>query len=317
MRFLSKYPPSLIAILSLLLIGIQSRAQEASPPVKVDAQGRTVRLNVLVTDSSNRPVIDLRAEDFRVAEEGKQQTITSFLREELPVSYGLVVDSSGSMRVILDHIIAAGKGIVASNRPGDEAFIMRFTDAENIQIEQGFTSNGPALEEGLDNIFVEGGQTAVFDAINRSVDFLKKYRRTKEGERRRQAIVLISDGEDRGSRASSQDAILNRLREEDAQFFIIGLTRMSDMKGSREKAALFLTRIAEVTGGRAFFPKSTSEIPGIVDEIARDLHTQYVIGYTPSSVSPDGAFRKVQVTVTESPGRKKLNVITRPGYEAN
>jgi Ca-activated chloride channel family protein len=92
---------------------------------------------------------------------------------------------------------------------------------------------------------------------------------------------------------------------------------MSDMKGSREKATLFLTRIAEVTGGRAFFPKSTSEIPGIVDEIARDLHTQYVIGYTPSSVSPDGAFRKVQVTVTESPGRKKLNVITRPGYEAN
>jgi VWFA-related protein len=170
------------------------------------------------------------------------------------------------------------------------------------------------LEEALDNIFVEGGQTAVFDAINRSVDFIKKYKRTEEDARRRQAIVLISDGEDRGSRARNMDALLSRLREEDVQFFIIGLTKMSDVKGSREKAMSFLTRVAEMTGGRVFFPKSPSEIPGVVEEIARDLHTQYVIEYTTTNVVPDGTFRRVQVTVAESPGRKKLNVITRPGY---
>ncbi|HEX8920524.1 MAG TPA: VWA domain-containing protein [Pyrinomonadaceae bacterium] len=316
MRFLGKYPSSLIAILSLLSFSIAMSAQEVSPPSKVDAQTRMIKLNVLVTDSSNRPVTDLRAEDFRVTEDGKQQAIEYFSREELPVSYGIVVDASGSMRTLLDHILNAGKGVVASNKQGDEAFVMRFTDADSIQIEQGFTSNKLALEEALDNIFVEGGLTAVMDAINRSIDFLKKYKRSEEGAHRHQAIVLITDGEDRGSRARNMEALLSRLREEGVQFFIIGLTKMSNVQGSRERAAGFLTRVAEVSGGRAFFPASPAEIPGVVSEIARDLRTQYVIGYTPTNVIPDGAFRKVQVTVAESPGRKKLNVITRPGYVA-
>jgi Ca-activated chloride channel family protein len=310
----SRKPYSLPLVLICFFLTPALHAQEASQPTKVVAHVENVRLNLLVTDSSNRAVTDLRQEELRLLEDGKQQAITHFSREELPVSYGLVVDSSGSMRVLLNHIIDAGKSIVASNKADDEAFVLRFTDSDNIQIEQGFTKNRDALSEALDNIYVEGGLTAVMDAINRSIDFLKKYRRNSAGERRRQAIVLISDGEDRGSRARNQEALLNRLREEDVQFFIIGLSRMSDLQGSREKATAFLTRIAEATGGRAFFPKSPADFPGILDEITRDLHTQYVIGYAPTNTARDGSFRKIQVTVPDSPGRKKLNVIVRPGY---
>jgi Ca-activated chloride channel family protein len=194
---------------------------------------------------------------------------------------------------------------------------MNFTDSDHIQMGQGFTSNKYALEEALDEIYVQGGLTALMDASDQAVTYLKKNRRSEEaGRPRRNAIVLITDGEDRGSRALKADAFLNRLREEDVQFFIIGLTKLSNLQSSRDKAMNFLTRIAETTGGRAFFPKSTAEIPGIVDEIARDLHTQYVLGYASSNLIPDGTYRKVQVTVPDSPTRKKLNVFARPGHLA-
>jgi VWFA-related protein len=126
---------------------------------------------------------------------------------------------------------------------------------------------------------------------------------------------MITDGEDRGSSLKA-DALLNRLRGEEVQFFLVGLTKMTKLQGSPEKAMKLLNQIAEASGGRAFFPKSPAEIPAVLEEIRRDLHTQYVIGYTPTNVTPDGAFRQVKVTVSESPGRKKLNVITRTGYTA-
>jgi Ca-activated chloride channel homolog len=315
MRFLSKYPALLIAILSLLLISIPARAQEPSQPAETSSQKQTVRLNVIVTDSSNHEVTDLRQEDFRVLEDGKPQAVTYFSREELPVSYGLAVDASGSLRSLLAHVIETGKGVVAGNKPGDEAFVMRFISVDAIKIYQGFTSNKDALADALDEIYIEGGFTALLDAANRSIDFLKKYRRNDEGTRRRQAIVMITDGEDRGSSIKA-DALLNRLRGEEIQFFLIGLTKMTNLQGSPEKAAKLLNMIAEASGGRVFFPKSPAEIPAVLEEIRRDLHTQYVIGYTPSNVIPDGAFRKVQITVAESPGHKKLNVITRSGYTA-
>jgi Ca-activated chloride channel family protein len=310
-------PFAALGFLLLAAAATASMAQDSPKPAQMKIEDRLVRLSVLVTDNSNRAVTDLRAEEFRVLEDGKPQALTYFAREELPVSYGLLIDTSGSMRIILGQIIDAGKGVVAGNKPKDETFVMRFTDSNNIQLEQGFTSNKYALEEALDNVYVEGGLTAVIDALDRSIDYLKKNRRAgTEARPRRQAIVLISDGEDRGSRARTPDALLNRLREEDVQLFIVGLSKLGNMLGSREKAASFLTRIAEATGGRAFFPKSTSEIPGVVDEISRDLRTQYTLGYVPTNPLPDGSYRKVQVSVPDSPNRKKLNVIARPGYVA-
>jgi Ca-activated chloride channel family protein len=309
-----KYSSLLLAAISFLLLAVATLAQETSQPAQTPSQQPVVKLNVLVTDSSNQRVSDLQQEDFRVSEDGKPQTISYFSREELPVSYGLVVDASGSQRTLLNYTIEAGRNIVSSNKPEDEAFVMRFVDADTIQVEQGFTSNKAALSDALDNIYVEGGLTALIDAVNQSLDYLKKGKRSAESPAR-QAIILITDGEDRGSRTHA-DALLNRLREEDAQIFIIGLTKMSNLQSSREKAASFLTRIAEASGGRAFFPKSPAELPGVVEEITRNLHMQYVIGYTPTNAARDGSYRKVQVTVPDSQTRKKLNVVARPGYTA-
>jgi Ca-activated chloride channel family protein len=314
MKFPRSYSLLPQAVIGLALFAVAARAQETRQTEEVIPDRPAVRLNVLVTDSSNRPVTDLRAEEFRVLEDGKPQNIKYFSREELPVSYGLVVDASGSQRALLNYIIDTGRNIVSSNKPVDEAFVLRFIGTDSIEVEQGFTSNKNALSDALDNIYVEGGLMAVIDAVNYSVDYLKKSKRPPASARR-QAIILITDGEDRGSRTHA-DALLNRLREEDAQFFIIGLTKMSNILGSREKAAGFLTRIAEVSGGRAFFPKSTSELPGVVDEIIRDMRTQYVISYTSTNPVPDGSFRKVLVTVPDSQSRRKLNIITRPGYTA-
>ena len=152
MRFFRKHSPIQLVITCFLSLSIPTFAQEMSQPAKVDTQNLTVSVNLLVTDSSHRAVTDLRQEEIRILEDGKQQAITHFSLEELPVSYGVVVDSSGSMRTLLDQIIEAGRNIIGSNKPGDETFIMRFVDQDSIQVEQGFTSNRSALEEALDNI---------------------------------------------------------------------------------------------------------------------------------------------------------------------
>jgi Ca-activated chloride channel family protein len=315
-----KFLSAQLAAVGLLLFAASAVvvvAQDENKPVKIETGDRLVRLNVIVTDSSGRVVTDLKSEDFRVLEDGKPQPLSYFSWEESPVSYGVVMDTSGSMRTLISHIIEAGKGVVAGNKPRDETFIMNFTDSDHIRMGQGFTSNRYALEEALDDIYVEGGLTALMDASERAVDYLKKNQKSEEAAHpRRHAIVLITDGEDRGSRARSADALLNRLRAEDVQFFIIGLSKLSNLQSSRERADNLLKRIAETTGGRAFFPKSTSELPGIVDEIVRDLRTQYILGYASSNPVLDGTYRKVQVTVPDSPTRKKLNVFARPGYTA-
>lgn len=314
MLFPRKYSSLVLSMAGLLLFAVNGRAQGAKQEEVIIPDRPLVKLSVLVTDSSDRPVTDLRAEEFRVLEDGKPQNIKYFSQEETPVSYGLMIDASGSMRTLLNQIIESGRTIVSSNKPTDEAFVMRFVDADTIQIEQGLTANKSALSEALDDIYVEGGLTAVNDAINQALDYLKK--NTKGDGGRRQAIILISDGEDRGSRARNADLIINRVRDENAQFFIIGLSKISGMQSSRDKASNFLTRLAEASGGRAFFPKSPTEISGIAEEISRELHTQYTIGYTPTNAARDGSFRKVQITVPDSPTRKKLNVITRTGYTA-
>lgn len=303
-----------LAVIGFIFVSV-ALAQETDKAAPPPLTQPMVKLNVLVTDSSNQLVSDLQQQDFRVSEEGKSQTISYFSKEGVPLSYGILIDASGSQRALLGDVIDTGKRIVRSNTPADEAFVVRFVDSDTIEVEQGLTSDQSELSDALDEIYVEGGQTAVIDAVNQSVDYLEKSGRSRASERR-EAIILITDGEDRGSRTHA-DALLNRLREGNLQFFIIGLTKISSLQSPREKASGFLTRIAEVSGGRVFFPKSTAELPGIVDEIARNLRTQYVIGYTPTNASRDGSFRKVQVTVVDAPSRKKLNVIARPGYAAS
>jgi len=278
-----------------------------------------MRLNVIVSDESNRVVADLRREDFRVEEDGVPQTLTHFAREAAPVSYTLVVDNSGSLRSVLDNILRACATLVSANQPADETSVTRFVGSDQITVVEDFTDGQAALMKGLSGMYVEGGQTAVVDAVYLSALRVAE-RRTDEVGRRR-ALVLLTDGEDRSSyyRPSELEKLLRKL---DVQVFVIGIVSILDRnegiisKSPRDKATAFLNSLARETGGRAFFPKNVKEMQEAVNEIARDLRTQYAISYQTSNPNRDGKFRKVQVKLSEATAGGKRTVHTRSGYFA-
>jgi Ca-activated chloride channel family protein len=280
-----------------------------------------VTLNVRVIDRNNRPIGNVQQSEFHVLEDGVPQPIEYFTREEVPISYGLAVDTSGSLRSQLQSVIDAGKTIVNSNRKGDETFLVRFISSDKIETVQDFTANQDLLIDGLDSLYVEGGQTAVIDAVYLTADHVAEYKKGDDSDRRRRALIVITDGEDRLS-FYSPDKLFARLREADVQIYVIGFVNELDKEGGlirkspRDKAVNLLNRIATETGGRAFFPQSLSELPQIASEIIRDLRTQYVVAYSPTNKARDGSFRSIKVSVDEGSSRDKRIALTRNGRVA-
>ena len=256
--------------------------------------------------------------EFHVFEDGVQQTIESFTREEVPISYGLAVDTSASLRSQIQSVIDAGKTIVNSNKPGDETFLVRFISSDKIQTEQDFTDKKDLLIDALDNLYVEGGQTAVIDAVYLSAEHVSEYKKNDESDRRRRALIVITDGEDRSS-FYKQEQLFARLREEDVQIYVIGFVNELDKeagfirKSPRDKAVNLINKLASETGGRAFFPESISELPQIANEIVRDMRTQYVISYNPTNKTQDGSFRAIKVSVDQPSDSEKRIALTRNG----
>jgi Ca-activated chloride channel family protein len=275
-----------------------------------------VQLHVRVIDRNNKPINDVPESAFHVFEDGQPQPIENFSREEVPISYGLAVDTSGSLRSQLQSVIDAGKTIINSNKAGDETFLVRFISSDKIETVQDFTSNKEALMDGLDSFYVEGGQTAVIDAVYLSAEHVSEY---KNGDdRRRRALIVITDGEDRNS-FYKQEQLFARLREEDVQIFVIGFINELDKdaglirKSPREKAVALINKLATETGGRAFFPDSIADLPQIASEIIRDLRTQYVIAYNPTNKTQDGSYRAIKVTVDQPTNGDKRIALTRTG----
>lgn len=278
-----------------------------------------VQLHVRVIDRNNRPINNVRENEFHVFEDGVPQTIDRITREEVPISYGLAVDTSGSLRSQLPTVIEAGKTIINANRPGDETFLVRFISSDKIETVQDFTDKKDLLVDGLDSFYVEGGQTAIIDAVYLSAEHVSEYKKGDAlGDRRRRALIVITDGEDRNSFYKSEQ-LFARLREEDVQIFVIGFVNELDKeagfirKSPRERAVGLINKLAEETGGRAFFPESVSELPQIANEIIRDLRTQYVIAYNPTNKTPDGTFRAIKVTVDQPSNSDKRIALTRNG----
>lgn len=280
-----------------------------------------VTLNVRVIDRNNRPINTVRQSDFHVFEDGVVQPIESFTREEVPISYGLAIDTSQSLRSQIQAVIDAGKTIVNSNKPGDETFLVRFISSEKIETMQDFTANKDLLLDGLDDLYVEGGQTAIIDAVYLSAEHVAEYKKGDDSDRRRRALIVITDGEDRNS-FYPQEKLFGRLREEDVQIYVIGFVSELDKEGGfirkspREKAISLINRLASETGGRAFFPESLSELPQIAHEIVRDLRTQFVLSYNPTNKLRDGSFRSIKVTVDDASSRDKRIALTRNGRVA-
>ena len=280
-----------------------------------------VTLHVRVIDRNNRPIGNVPKDEFRIYEDGVPQPIFSFTQEEVPVTYGLAVDTSGSLRSQLTQVIDAAKSIINSNKRGDETFLERFISSDKIETVQDFTTSKDALMDGLDTLYVEGGQTAVIDGVYLAAEHVGEYRKGSDDDRRRRALIVVTDGEDRNS-FYPEAQLFQRLREEDVQIYVIGFVNELDAekgfirKSPRDKAVALLNKLAGETGGRAFYPQSISELPEIANSIVRDMRTQYVISYDPTNKAHDGTVRSIKVAVADAPGHEKRIALTRTARTA-
>ena len=295
--------------------------EEIDPESTIKINADLVQLHVRVIDRNNRPIDNVPRSDFHVFEDGVPQPIETFTREEVPISYGLAVDTSGSLRTQLQSVIDAGKTIVNSNKTGDETFLIRFIGKDNTELVQEFTTKKDLVIDGLENLYVEGGQTAVIDAVYLAAEHASEAQRGDPNDRRRRALIVITDGEDRAS-VYTQEQLFSRLREDDVQIFVIGFVNELDKeagfirKSPRDKAVNLINRLASETGGRAFFPDSLSQLPQIANEIVRDMRTQYVISYNPTNKAPDGTYRAIKVSVDQPNSAERRIALTRPGRMA-
>jgi Ca-activated chloride channel family protein len=300
-----KFISSSIIILLVLWLSCTSSAQTQTQP-------QTVILHVRVTDPDDKAVLDVPESRFQVTEDGVTQKITLFMNKEIPLRYGLLIDTSGSMRSQIYQVLNAAGRIVLSNRPSDETFLVRFVSSDKIYVEMEPTSNKTALLKALEGFYVEGGSSAVVDAVYLGAQKLAEKKDT--GELRRRILILVTDGEDRLS-FYKQDKLFELLGANNIQVFTVALT--NDLQaGSRDKAMKLLTRLALDTGGRTYFPTSKTDVERIAGEIINDIRMQYVIGYEPSGDNSRKDFHKVLVTVAENPNEEKRVAITRVGYQS-
>ncbi|HYP49656.1 MAG TPA: VWA domain-containing protein, partial [Pyrinomonadaceae bacterium] len=183
-----------------------------------------VNLNVRIVDRNNRPISNVQKREVKIYEDNVLQEIDSFSKAEVPTNYALVIDNSGSLRHQLDKVIDASKVIVNTNRPDDETSVVRFVSSDKIEVVQDFTSSKADVSEALDNLFIEGGQTAIIDAVYLAAEKVDTYEKSRNpNERKRRALILVSDGEDRDSYYNEQQ-LFELLRESDVQIYAIGFT---------------------------------------------------------------------------------------------
>jgi VWFA-related protein len=273
--------------------------------IKVDVS--LVVLHTTVLDDRGKFVDGLKEENFRVFEDKAEQKLSVFKREDVPVSMGLVVDNSGSMRDKRPRVNEAALTLVQASNPQDESFVVNFNDDYYLDLDKDFTSSIPELKEALERIDARGS-TALYDAIIGSIDHLKK------GHRDKKVLLVVTDGMDNVSRNSLEKTI-HEVQKANVVIYSIGL--FSDEKGSdRKKAMRALKDISTASGGVAFFPENVDDVHSICDQVARDIRNQYTLGYYPSNTKKDGTFRAVQVDIIPPRGRGKLVARTRNGYFA-
>jgi VWFA-related protein len=264
-----------------------------------------VVLNCTVLDGT-RLASDLKKENFEVFEDGVKQTLISFQHFDLPVSIALVVDNSGSMGRKRPSVNKSTLDLIQASNPQDEAFVVNFSD-EAI-IDQDFTSDVNKLREGLSHIEARGG-TALYDAVAASADKL-----ATDAKRPKQVLILITDGEDNASTNNLEQTIRRVRQLSGPVIYSIGLLFGDEMGRDEVKNAReALKTLSDETGGMAFFPKNIEQIDEIAAEVARDIRSQYTLGYHSTKPMTDADFRTVQV-VAKGKGHGKLTVRTRTGY---
>jgi len=266
-----------------------------------------VSLTVTVTDSFNRLVMGLDRGNFDVYEDKVKQEISFFSDDDAPVNLGIVFDVSGSMKGKLDRARDALKAFIQTSHSDDDFFLVGFNQRANLLAE--FT-DGDALANKL-TLVDPKGQTALYDAAYLGIE------KVKQGRHSRNAILLISDGQDNSSRYTYGE-LRKLLKEAGVQIYCIGIVEIGGGAGGTldMQGQAILEEIAQTTGGKAFFPRSSAELEDATTRIALELRHQYSIGYNPTNVKRDGQWHKIKVNVKGPKGLSNLKVQHKEGYYA-
>jgi Ca-activated chloride channel homolog len=297
---------------------LESKIPQASPaPKKKGDYTIGVNVDLVLTYTSvfnkeNHFVSGLKKDNFKVFEDGVEQKVEQFAQEDVPVSMGILLDLSGSMRSKIEQVNKAALAFIKASNPQDEVFLIGFSD--EAELLQDYTSDIDEITDALDNTVVTGG-TVAYDAIYLGVQ------KAQSGKKQKKAVVVITDGEDRDS-YYKLDELLAKVQESDVQVFCIGFLgeipskHLFDWsKSDAEKARDALNKISDETGGKAFFPDNLTDIHQIVAEIASELRSQYSLGYVSSNAARDGSFRRVKVELT-GPAASNNHIRYRRGYFA-
>ncbi len=296
--------------LCLLVFALLSPAQNRVASKRQDDPGLTfhagtklVVLHTTVLDKQKHFVTDLPQNAFKVYEDDVLQTLKRFLREDIPVSLGILVDNSGSMRDKRQRVNAAALDFVKASNPEDEVFIVNFND--EAFLDSPFTGDLLRLQDALQRIDSRGG-TALYDAVTMSLDYLKE--KAKWDKR---VLVIVTDGVDNASRPNNTlERLVRVLQSKETLIYAVGLLS-DEAPRDAKRAARAVKHIVRATGGAAFFPKTLGEVHAIAQQIAQDIRNQYVLAYTPQDTLKTG-FRSVKVVLNGK--AKRLQVRHRPGY---
>jgi Ca-activated chloride channel family protein len=290
----------------LAFAGPQPQAQTADARFTLDTT--LVLIPVTVTDPTNRFVLGLHKGDFRLYEDGVEQTIANFSGEDAPLSVGLLFDTSGSMLDKLRTSRRAAIQFLRTMNAQDEAFLIEFGDQASLTVA--FTSQLDEIQTKL-TAAQPGGLTAMLDGAQLALHEMQKAKNP------RKAIVIISDGGDNNSRYSAKE-IESLVREADVQVYAMGVFQPSIFTGLKDdvNGSRLLSQLAEQTGGRAFSASDANDLPSVAARIAIELRNQYVLAYHSKNRNNDGKYRKVEVKITTPPGISNLKAHWRLGYYA-
>ncbi len=303
-----------IACLLLAVTALSSRAlpQENSSSQNRPADVYTLRVNAdmvvlraTAQDRKNMLVSGLDQHNFRVYEDGMLQPINHFSHEDIPVTVGLVIDNSGSMRPKRRDVIDAALAFARSSNPKDQMFVVNFNEKVSFGLPDNipFTGDVAQLQVALSRVAADG-ETALYDAVTAALDHLK------QGDRDKKVLIVISDGGDNASKHKLAE-IVSMAAQSDAIIYAIGIFDEQDP----DQNPGVLKRLAKNTGGEVFLPQSLTDITPICERIARDIRNQYTIAYVPTNRKRDGKYRLIQVKAN-APGHGSLSVRTRTGYFA-
>jgi Ca-activated chloride channel family protein len=269
----------------------------------ISAHSDLVALPVTVVDRDGRLVTGLQPPNFAVYENDAAQALAFVTQDDTPVTVGLIIDNSGSMRTKRDDVIAAGLAFAESSNPLDELFTVNFNEhvwpglPPGVSFAEGFEQLRLAL-----STVTTRGMTALYDGIATGLEHLDK------GTLTRRVLIVVSDGGDNASHQQLKTVVENA-RRSNAVMYAVGLIDPDDKEGDRD----VLKQLAQLTGGAAFFPDKVGQVKEVFQRIAQEIRTSYVLGYVPPDAPRNGEFRRVRVTVTAQ-GRRGLTARTRSGY---